>query len=161
MDLPIGAVDAHEFFAGGEDLGDPRDGGTVLASDVANDVWVAADAFYFIRIAGREELDLAFMNAEPDVDLFEFSGSFVGAEPLGVTAKRALKVGRHYFRGHSCLLGGARHGSLSLKFLVEFVGVDGVLVRLPAEFVGSEMVSFAVGNGGGGVGVGGQVVEFG
>jgi hypothetical protein len=46
------------------------------------------------------------------------------------------------------------------EFFFEFVGVQGVFVGLFAEFVGGEMVSFAVGRGGGGVGVGSQVVEF-
>jgi hypothetical protein len=80
--------------------------------------------------------------------------------PLGTGAGCGLRRAVWLFGGHSCLLGGAGHGSLSLELLVEFVGVEGVLVCLPTEFVSGEMVSFAVGDGGGGVGVSGQVVEF-
>jgi hypothetical protein len=38
--------------------------------------------------------------------------------------------------------------------------VDGMLVRLPGEFVSGEMVSLAVGGCGGGMGVGCKVVKF-
>jgi len=42
----------------------------------------------------------------------------------------------------------------------ELVGIHGVLVRLFAEFVSAQMVSFAMGDSGGGVGVGRKVVQF-
>ncbi len=41
------------------------------------------------------------------------------------------------------------------------MGVHGVLVRLLAQFMGGEMVSLAVGGGGGLMGMGGQVMQFG
>jgi hypothetical protein len=40
------------------------------------------------------------------------------------------------------------------------MGVHGMLVRLFGEFVSGQMISFAVGYGGGGVGVSCEVVEF-
>src|SRR6202140_4147384 len=47
------------------------------------------------------------------------------------------------------------------EFLREFVGVHGVLVRLLTELVSGPMVPFAVRGSGGGVGMGGKVVELG
>jgi hypothetical protein len=41
-----------------------------------------------------------------------------------------------------------------------FVGVRGVLVRLSGQFVSREMISFAVSDGGGSMGVSRKVVEF-
>jgi hypothetical protein len=40
-------------------------------------------------------------------------------------------------------------------------GIQGVLVRLPAEFMGGQMIAFAMGSGGGAMRVGRQVVELG
>jgi hypothetical protein len=51
-----------------------------------------------------------------------------------------------------CLLGG--------EFGRELVDVQGVLMRLLGEFVSGSMICLAVRHGGGGVGVGGQVVEL-
>jgi hypothetical protein len=53
----------------------------------------------------------------------------------------------------------------SLRFLgderfVVLMGIHGVLVCLFTEFMRGQMVSFAVGSGCSGVGVGGEVVEF-
>jgi hypothetical protein len=42
-----------------------------------------------------------------------------------------------------------------------FVGFAGVFGGLLGELMGGEVIAFAVGGCGGGVGVGGQVVEFG
>jgi hypothetical protein len=46
------------------------------------------------------------------------------------------------------------------QFFGMLVGVCGVLVGLPAELVPGQMVSLAVGDSGGGVGVGGQGMKF-
>ena len=46
------------------------------------------------------------------------------------------------------------------EFFGELAGVHGVLARLFAEFVSGSMISFAVGDRGRSVGVGGKVVEF-
>ncbi len=46
------------------------------------------------------------------------------------------------------------------EFFRSLVGIHRVLVRLFGEFVSGQMIPFVVGNGRGGVGVGGQVVEF-
>jgi hypothetical protein len=40
------------------------------------------------------------------------------------------------------------------------MGVHGVLMRLLAKFAGREMISFAVGDGGGRVGVGRKIVKL-
>jgi hypothetical protein len=64
-------------------------------------------------------------------------------------------VGPGSFFGRIC-----RTSFLCGEFLGELVGVHGVLVRLLAKLVSSEMVSFAVGGSGGRVGMGGKVVEF-
>jgi hypothetical protein len=90
MDFPVGAVDAHEFVASGDDLGGAWDGGAVLASDVGDDVGIAADALDLVGIAGSQEFDLALVNAEPDVDLLQLSGFLVGAEPLGMASEGVL-----------------------------------------------------------------------
>jgi hypothetical protein len=90
MDLPVGAIDTHDFVASGDDLGGAGDGGAVLASDVGDDVGIAADALDLVGIAGSQEFDLALVNAEPDVDLRQFSGFLVGAEPLSVASEGVL-----------------------------------------------------------------------
>jgi hypothetical protein len=46
------------------------------------------------------------------------------------------------------------------EFFGELLGVHRELMRLPAEFVGGQMVSLTVGSGGGLVGVGGKIVKF-
>jgi hypothetical protein len=50
---------------------------------------------------------------------------------------------------------------LCSSFFRVLEGFDGVLVCLPGEFVGSEVIAFAVGCGCGLVGVGGFVMVFG
>jgi hypothetical protein len=67
-----------------------------------------------------------------------------------------MRVVPESFLGSVC-----RASFLCGEFLREFMGVHGVLLRLLAELVSSPMVSFAVGGSGGGVGMGGKVVEFG
>jgi hypothetical protein len=57
-------------------------------------------------------------------------------------------------------LGFAGPSGLPGKLFGEFQGVDGVFVGLFAEFVSSQMISLAVSNGSGGVGVGRKVMEF-
>ena len=59
-----------------------------------------------------------------------------------------------------CALGFAELPDLRDERFAVLMGVHGVLVRQFAEFVGGEMVSFPVGGGGSGVGVGRQVVQF-
>jgi hypothetical protein len=59
-----------------------------------------------------------------------------------------------------CALGFAELPDLRDERFAVLMGVHGVLVRQFAEFVGGEMVSFTVGGGGSGVGVGRQVVQF-
>ncbi|MHB8216118.1 MAG: hypothetical protein ACYDDS_08575 [Candidatus Sulfotelmatobacter sp.] len=59
-------------------------------------------------------------------------------------------------------LGGiARTSVLCDDFLGEFMSVHGMLVRLLAELMSGQMISFAVSGSSGGVGMGGKVVEFG
>jgi hypothetical protein len=46
------------------------------------------------------------------------------------------------------------------KLFGELQGVHGVCVSLSAEFVSGQMISLAVSNGRGGVGVGRKIMEF-
>ena len=46
------------------------------------------------------------------------------------------------------------------EFFGSLVGVHRVLARLFGEFVSGQVIPFAMGNSCGGVGVGGQIVEF-
>jgi hypothetical protein len=46
------------------------------------------------------------------------------------------------------------------EILGELMGVYGVLMRLLGEFVSGQMISFTVGSGSSGVGVGSEVVKF-
>jgi hypothetical protein len=57
-------------------------------------------------------------------------------------------------------LGFAGLSAIPGKLFGELQGVHGVCVSLPAEFVSGQMISLAVSNGRGGVGVGRKVVEF-
>jgi len=47
-----------------------------------------------------------------------------------------------------------------MKLFNILLGVHGVLVRLSGKFASSQMIPFPVGGCGGGVGMGGKVVEF-
>src|SRR4029077_17553401 len=88
--LPVGAIDAHDFDAGSDNLGGAWDRRPVLAADVADDARVPAHSFYFVGIAGSEEFDLALADGEPDADLFQFAGLLIGTEPLGVALQSVL-----------------------------------------------------------------------
>jgi len=61
MDLPVGAIDAHQFCAACNDLCRAPNGGAVLGADVRNDLRIAADALHFIGVAGSQEFDLALV----------------------------------------------------------------------------------------------------
>jgi hypothetical protein len=61
---------------------------------------------------------------------------------------------------NSLRLGFAGLSGFPGEFFGELEGVSGVFVRLLAEFVSGQMISFAVGYGSGVVGVGCQVVQL-
>jgi len=66
----------------------------------------------------------------------------------------------HSERGFARLRFAGRCCGLHGQFFAELAGVGGVFMCLFAEFVSGEMISFFMGNCGGGMGVRRQIVDF-
>ena len=93
--LPVGPVDARQFGAVRDDLGRAGNRGTVFGAHITSDARIPARALHLVRISRSEKFDLPGIHSQPHLDFLQFAGSFVGAEPLGVSFEGALQFWGH------------------------------------------------------------------
>lgn len=77
MCSPISPVNARLLALFCNDLCCAGDHGAILASDVADDLWVPAQSFHLVRIAGSEKFNLTLVDNQPYLNLLQFSGFLV------------------------------------------------------------------------------------
>src|SRR6266850_3829376 len=95
MRLPIRTIDPPNCIPLHHDFSSTRDLRAFFIPGITNYARVPPYALNFVRIIEGQKLDASVVDGEPNLDLYQLTGFFVGTEPLFIALDGAFQLWCH------------------------------------------------------------------